>query len=297
MPDDQPSADGPGPARSGNVFGADAHALAAELATKITVSAAAAAPPPAHGNGHRQQLPGGGQPQGAGPAPGAGLPGSSPSTAADAGATCHPVHRLTPSEPQGSPGTPPPLALRELLLPDAGLRSVPPEVWAALPSVSKLDLSGNALPDAPALVGALVGAAASGLASGSPLPLQVLLMARLPGLTLWPLPGAPGSLPALRQLSLAGCNRLATPPHPAEAAFASCASALVTLNLSGAAWPDELIAAGNVDPETLTVLYCRPMLVRSCTHVSRLALRVPVSASPASTRVARSAAHGARFCI
>eukprot|EP00803_Ostreobium_quekettii_P002403 evm.model.scf_741.3 EVM.evm.TU.scf_741.3 scf_741:61361-66874(+) len=111
----------------------------------------------------------------------------------------------------------------KLLLNGAGLAELPQQVWDAMPSLERLDLSNNKI--------AVIPAEAFHEASH----LQILTLNSM-GLTAWPLPVHQGLLPNLLTLSVAR-NPVSSIPGDA---FTSCAATLVELDLSG------LQAAGNL---------------------------------------------------
>ncbi|KAL6744766.1 hypothetical protein V8C86DRAFT_3006023 [Haematococcus lacustris] len=105
----------------------------------------------------------------------------------------------------------------ELVLAGAGLRELPEEVWRALPLLTRLDLSGNALgwlPD-------------NALAAAQSLRCFKAVKA---GLQAWPLPPPPACLPALQQLLLSGNAELRQLPAQA---LSCCAASLTELDLAG----------------------------------------------------------------
>ncbi|GLI60310.1 hypothetical protein VaNZ11_002426, partial [Volvox africanus] len=105
-----------------------------------------------------------------------------------------------------------------LVLARAGLSAVPNEVWAAGPSLTRLDLSGNQIPALPPPPDGLVR-----------LPGLRVLVLNAMGLHVWPLPPVPGALQGLTELQVRNNPTLRQMPlYP----FAACPE-VVRLELSG----------------------------------------------------------------
>jgi len=246
-----------GGARAGNVFGLDEAELAADAARKIALGGVAAQRNAAHMAG--VPVPGGGGSSGgagatgglgyhsagavsiAGAPPRRGLPsrGAPPSRSAappgsgagdgfsGGGSAVHLPEFGTGGAAGGSGGG------KELSLRNARLTQLPPDLWAAAPFLGKLDLSGNHLASLPP---AALGAFQT----------VFTLSINNAGLTQWPLPWQPGSMPNLQHLIMSMNRDLRSMPPSALTALPD----LYTLELAGTPAGAALLRPGALAPAT-----------------------------------------------